>query len=435
MGLRIVVAGGGFGGLYAALYLARSPDRPRGAAITLLDRKNFFTFTPLLAEVASGSLGREHVTQPYRVYAAKHDIDFLQASIQSIDVRRDAVVTNVGRIPFDYLVLALGSEPRFFGMEDVERSAMPYRTIRDALGLRNRVVGLVERLQHTSDPQVRVAMLSFVVAGGGPAGTEVAGELRHLLCEVVPLYYDIDVTPRIVLVEAGGEILSQFDPRLAREGHRILEGRGIEICAGVRVTGYEDGSVSLSDGGRVRADTLIWTAGVGPGLVVRESELPLTSRGGVEVDEYLRVRGHPRIYAVGDCNYIESPRSGQPYPNVAPIAINQGIRAAANIENDIMSRPPECYEAHYAGKIVSLGAGEALVETLGLRWTGRLAWWLYRLVYLLKLVGAKPKIRVAVTLMLNRLFAPDLSFEQLADEPLPGARRTESAPNRPRPSR
>ncbi len=420
MGPRIVIVGGGFGGLYAALYLARSPDRPPDATITLIDRKNFFTFTPLLAEVASGALGREHVTQPYRVFTARHDFEFLLACVLAIDPERRRVVTDVGRIPYDYLVIALGGEPRYFGMEEVERAAMPYQTVRHALALRNRAVGLVERLGETADRERRSCMMSFVVAGGGPAGVEVAAELHHLLTRVVPLYYDLDVAPRVVLVEAGPEILGQFDARLAREGHRVLEERGVEVRVGVRVTGYRRRTVVLSDGEQIPAGTLIWTAGVGPNRVLRESGLPVTGGGAAEVDEYLRLPGLSGVYAIGDCNHVVNARTGQPYPNVAPIAINQGIRAAGNIENEIAGREPEPYEAHYAGKIVSLGAGSALVEVLGMRWTGRPAWWLYRTAYLLKLVGARPKIRVAATLAMNRLLAPDLSYDGLAGEPLPG---------------
>ncbi len=308
VGPRILIAGGGFGGLYAALYLARSPDRPPGTRIVLLDRKNFFTFTPLLAEVASGSLGREHVTQPYRVYTAKHEFEFLQADIHVIEPQRKRLVTSIGQLSYDYLVLALGGEPRYFGMEEVERTALPYQSLRHALALRDRGVGLVEQFQHTSDKTRREAMMSFVIAGGGPAGSEVAGELQHLLCDVVPRYYDLDVVPRIVLVEGGEEILGQFDPRLAREGHRLLEERGVEIFVGVRVAGYESGSVVLSDGERIRADTLVWTVGVGPSRVVTRSDLPRANGGGVEVDEFLRVVGCPNIYAVGDCNHIVSNR-------------------------------------------------------------------------------------------------------------------------------
>ncbi len=419
-GPRIVIAGGGFGGLYSALYLASSPDRPRGTRITLVDQKNFFTFTPLLAEVTGGALGREHVTQPYRVFAAERDFEFLQACVQEIDPERRVLRTNVGPIEYDYLVIALGGEPRFFGMDGVRRVALPFQTLRHSLALRNRLVGLVERLQHTPDRATRDAMMSFVIAGGGPAGTEVASEVRHLLCEVAPRYYEIDVPVRIVLVEAGDEILPQFDPDLAGQGRHLLEDGGVEVCTGVRVAGYEDGEVVLSDGQRVRGETLIWTAGMAPHAIVRDGPLPTGDRGGVLVDDYLRVEGRPEIYAIGDCNQIVNPRTDRPYPNVAPIAINQGVRAAGNIENDIVGRPLEPYQAHYAGKVISLGAGEALVETLGFRWTGRPAWWMYRLIYLLKLVGTKPKIRVAVTLALNRLFERDLSYETEAGEPLPG---------------
>lgn len=424
MGPRIVIAGGGFAGLYAALYLARSFDRPRGTRITLLDRKNHFTFTPLLAEVASGALGREHVAQPYRVLTAKHDFQFLQARVRGFDLNQQVVHADVGDLEYDYLVIALGGEPRFFGLDRVERSAMPYQTLRHAVAVRDRAIGLVERIQHTRDRDVKEALMTFVIAGGGPAGTEVAGELRQLLCDVIPRYYPMDVRPRIVLVEAADEILSPFDPRLAEEAHRILEKRGVEIHTGVRVSGYEEGVVGLSDGQQIRAETLIWTAGVGPSRTVTESSgVPVGEGGGVDVDEYLRVRGYGNVFAIGDCNGIINERTGVPYPNVAPIAINQGIRAAGNIENAIVGRTLEPYEAHYAGKIVSLGAGEALVEILGLRWTGRPAWWIYRLAYLLKLVGTRPKVRIALTLAVNRLLPPDLSYERLAGEPLPGAEK------------
>lgn len=419
-GPRIVIAGGGFGGLYAALYLSRSYERPRGMEITLVDRKNFFTFTPLLTEVAGGALGREHVSQPYRLFARAGDFEFLQACVRGLDPEERVLHTDVRPLHYDYLVLALGGEPRFFGLDEVREAALPFQTLRDALTLRNRVMGLVERIAHTTDVERKRAMATFVIAGGGPAGTEVASELRQLLCDILPDYYRIDVPVRIVLVEAGDEILAGFDPGLAGEGRRILERRGVEVRVGCRVTGYRDGRALLSDGMQVRAGTLVWAAGVAPSRVIEASGLPTTERGAVRVNRYLCVEGWPEIYAIGDCNHLKNPRTDEPYPRVAPIAINQAIRAAGNIENALVDRALEPYEAHYAGKIVSLGAGEALIETLGFRWTGRPAWWMYRLVYLLKLVGTKPKIRVGVTLALNRLFERDLSCEVEAGEPLPG---------------
>lgn len=419
-GPRVVIAGGGFGGLYAALYLARSPDRPRGTRITLIDRNNFFTFTPLLTEVAGGALGPEHVSQPYRIFAAANDFEFLQARVDAVDTSDRVVITQAGSVPYDFLILGLGGEPRYFGNQEVERAALPFQTLRHALALRSRFIGLLERLQRTTDREAKRRMMSFVVAGAGPAGTEVASELRHLMCEVAPRFYSVDVPVHITLVDAGEEILPQFEPDLARAGRLTLERRGIEVCTGLRVSGYRSGAVQLSDGRSLSAGTLIWTAGLNASGVGSVSGLPHDGSGALRIDRYLRVEAHPEIYAIGDSATLVNPRTGRPYPKVAPIAINQGVRAAANIENAIVGRAQEPYEAHYAGKILSLGAGEALAETLGFRWSGRPAWWMYRLVYLLKLVGARPKIRVAVTLALNRLLHPDLSYHAGADERLPG---------------
>lgn len=419
MGPRVVIAGGGFGGLYAALYLARSPDRPRGMRITLIDRNNFFTFTPLLTEVAGGALGPEHVTQPYRVFAAANDFEFLQARVDAVDTADRLVMTQAAPVPYDFLIFALGGEPRYFGNEEIERAALPFQTLRHALALRNRFIGLLERLQRTAEREERERMMSFVVTGAGPAGTEVASELRHLMCEVAPRFYSIDVPVRITLIDAGAEILPQFEPDLARAGRLALERRGIEVCTGLRVSGYRDGAVLLSDGRSLNAGTLIWTAGMQASRVGSGSGLLHDGSGSLHVDRYLRVEGYPEIYAIGDTATLVNPRTARPYPNVAPIAINQGMRAAANIENAIVGRAQEAYEAHYAGKIVSLGAGEALAETLGFRWSGAPAWWMYRLVYLLKLVGARPKIRLAVTLALNRLLHPDLSYHAGGEDGLP----------------
>lgn len=419
-GPRVVIAGGGFGGLYAALYLACSTDRRRDMTITLIDRNNYFTFTPLLTEVAGGALGPEHVTQPFRILAEASDFQFRQARVTGVDTGDRFVITGAGPVPYDFLILALGGEPRYFGNQEIERAALPFQTLRQALALRSRFIGLLERLQRAADGGERRRMMSFVVAGAGPAGTELASELRHLMCEVAPRFYSIDVPVRITLVDAGAEILSQFEPELARAGRLVLERRGIEVCTGLRVSGYRNGAVHLSDSRTLDAGTLIWTAGMQASPVGPGSGLPHEHGGALRVDRYLRVEGHPEIYAIGDNATLINPRTGHPYPRVAPIAINQGMRAAANIENAIVGRPQEPYEAHYAGKIVSLGAGEALAETLGFRWSGRPAWWMYRLVYLLKLVGTRPKIRVAVTLALNRLLHPDLSYHMDADERLPG---------------
>lgn len=410
---RVVVAGGGFAGLYAAAYLGRSELAERGADILLVSERNYFTFTPLLAEVAAGALGREHVTVAYRTLGRRYGFRFLQARVEGLDGSQRTLVTSRGALPYDYAILALGAEPRYFS-EAVRSVALPFTSLEDALRIRDAVIQRAERAATAADPAARARLLTFVVAGAGPAGVEVASEIWHLLRDVLPRYYTGLERARVVLVEGGDRILAGFDAALAGRGLELLRARGIDVRLGTRVAGTADGTVHVDGpGGResLTAEVLIWTAGTMPARTIEALHLPTVQGGYVAVDPELRVVGCADTYAIGDIAGLADPRTGRPYPRVAPIAISQGIRAAANVENVALGRAPEPYSAYHAGKIVSLGDGRALVDVLGWRVTGRVAWWLYRAAYLLKLVGAKNKFRVATTLALNRFFGRDLTCE------------------------
>lgn len=412
--VRIVIAGGGFGGVYAAAYLARSELKDLGAEITLLDSKNYFTFTPLLAEVAAGTLGREHVTYPYRVLASKHGFDFRQAAVQSLDPSARVIRTSRFDLSYDYLILATGAEPQFFGNKAIEKASLSFTSVNQALAIRGRVMESLERMSYTADEAERRRLLTFVVAGAGPAGVEIAGEIQHLASHVLKPFFPEIPPVRVVVADAGTRILVGFDEQLAEVGIETLRSRGIDVRLETRIVDASDGLV-VAEGpeGRenIAAHTLIWTAGTAPGSWVET--LPVKAgRGGIEVDEFLCARGFDNVFAVGDVAMLIDKRTGKPFPKVAPIAISQGVRAAANIENHYLGREFEPYQAFHAGKIVSLGGGVALVEILGIRFTGVVAWWIYRLAYILKLLGAKNKIRVLVTLVLNRIFEPDLTYEE-----------------------
>lgn len=412
-GVRVVVAGGGFAGLYAALYLSRAELREEGLEVTLVSRSNYFTFTPLLAEVVGGALGREHVTVPYRILAGRRGFRFLKATVKGVDPRRRRVSTTAGELAYDLLILALGSTSRYFGNEALARRSQPFAGVDDAVAIHDRVIEHAERATRDPDPVRRRRLLTFAVAGAGPAGVEAASEIWHLLDTVLPRYYDFRAPARVVIYEGSDRILRGWDEGLVREGLAELRRRGIDVRLGVRVHGYEGGVVDAEgpDGDEsVEAGTLIWTAGTSPATgPLRDSGLPLGERGHLALDPCLRVEGHENIFGAGDAASLVSPRTGVPYPPVAPIAISQGIRAAGNVENAVAGRAPEAYEAHHAGKIVSLGGGVAFVDLLGWKVTGPLAWAIYRAAYLSKLVGAKNKIRAGVTLLLNRFFERDLT--------------------------
>lgn len=410
---RIVVAGGGFAGLYAAAYLGRSELEERNAEVLLVSERNYFTFTPLLAEVAAGALGREHVTVAFRGLARRYGFRFLQARVRGLDRPGRAILTDRGSVPYDYAILALGAEPRFFS-DSVRAAAAPFATVEHALRIRDRVISCSEQATTVTDRATRARLLTFVVAGGGPAGVEVASEVLHLLRDLLPRSYGPLDGSRVVLAEGGDRLLVGFDAGLASQGLEILRARGVEVRLHTKVTSMAHGLVGLHgpDGAvDVPAETLIWTAGTGPVTTVQAMGLPTVGPGYVAVDATLRVPGAEGLYAVGDIATLDDPRTGRPYPRVAPIAISQGVRAAANVENQVLGRAPEPYAAYHAGKIVSLGDGQALADVLGWRVTGRPAWWIYRAAYLLKLVGAKNKVRAAVTLGLNRLFGRDLTCD------------------------
>jgi NADH dehydrogenase len=406
---RVLVLGGGFGGLYAATYLARSFDLEPEDEVLLVDARNHFTFTPLLSEVVAGTLGREHVAVPLRSLARKNGFRFLQAHVEGLDPDAAVAYTSVGPIGYDRCILSLGSRSRFFGNEALAEHSFPLKSLGDALALRDRIIALSEAAAVEKDPGTRRELLTFIVAGAGPAGVETASEIHHLFRDVLPAYYPEGLTARVLLVEGSGRILRQFDKELAKRGGHDLADSGVEIRLGTRIESATDRSVRLSDGETIPARTLIWTAGIEAHPLGSDTGFATERDGSVMADEFLRVGRHEDVYAVGDMASVRNPRSDRPYPKVAPIAISQGVRAAANIENDRAGRPAEPYAAHHAGKIVSVGAGRALVDILGLRVVGRPAWLIYRTAYILKMVGLRNKLQVAFTLAMNRIFERDLT--------------------------
>lgn len=410
---KVVIVGGGFGGVYAATYLSRSELAERDIDITLLDRRNYFTFTPLLAEVAMGNLGREHVTYPYRVLARRYGFHFVQDSATGLDLERRIVQTKRVDLHYDYLILATGAEPQYFGSESIRNESIPLTSVNCALAVRGRVIDCMERASFVTDEAERRRLLTFVVAGAGPAGVEIASAIHNLATEVLCPYYGTDLPVRVILVGASDRILAGFDANLAVEGLHLLRARGVDVRLDTRIVDMTPGTIT-AEGPRgsepIQSHNLVWTAGMAPGAWISRQQLPADG-GAVKIDPFLRVAGSENVFAVGDVASMLDERTGRPYPRVAPIAISQGIRAAANIENDALGRELEPYQAYHAGKIVSLGSGVALVDILGVRLTGVLAWWIYRATYLLKLVGMKNKIRVVVTLALNRIFEPDISSE------------------------
>ena len=296
---RVVVVGGGFGGLYAAAYLARSELAERGASVVLIDRRNYFTFTPLLAEVAAGALGREHVTYPFRVLAKKYGFSFVQDELLALHPEERTIETRAETVSFDHLVLALGSEPQFYGNAMLEREGLPLATVDQALAVRARVMRALEGATKAEDERERERLLTF----------DVAKPFFPRLPE-----------PRVVLVDSGERILTAWDEDLACRGLVRLRDREIDVRLETRIESVQNGLVTMRNGGevdQVSAGALIWTAGTAPSPLATTLPLPI-ERGAIRVDCYLRVEGHERIFSIGDVTTLLDERSQRPYPRVAP---------------------------------------------------------------------------------------------------------------------
>jgi len=409
---KVVIVGGGFAGLYAALTLQKELESAL-AEVTLIDRRNYFTFTPLLPEVAAATLGSAHVSYPFRLLAKKAGFRFLQAEVSGFDLDARTVRIGSPSIPYDYLIVALGSVPFFFGNPDLESHSLPLTSVPDAMRIRNHVIRLVERAVAEPDPDRRRELLTVVVAGAGPSGVEIAAELHHLIHTVLLKYYPLDPALfRVVLVDGADRILLHFDRKLAEAGQKELTERGIELRLNTRVTGATAADVELNGGEeRIRTHTLIWTGGTQPNPALVHLRVAKTPRGAVETDDFLNIPTHPEAYVIGDAAAVTDRRHSRLYPPVAPVAIRQGVRAAGNIVNAIQGRAPEPFLFDFTGNIVGLGGGVALVNLLGIKFHGRLGWLFYRMAYLQRLVGLKNKVALVFTLGLNALFDRDISCE------------------------
>ncbi|MFQ5827654.1 MAG: NAD(P)/FAD-dependent oxidoreductase [Candidatus Methylomirabilia bacterium] len=411
---KVVILGGGFGGLYAALTLQKELAGSELADLTLVDRRNYFTFTPLLPEVTAGTLGRAHVTYPFRFLAKKGQFQFVQGEVQSVDVEGRTVRTEELTIPYDYLIVALGSVPFFFGNRQLEAHSLTLASVEDAQAIRNHVIRLFEQALVERDPVRRRQLLTIVVAGAGPSGVEVAAELHHLIHRVLLKYYPVDAAlVRVLLVDGADRILLHFARELAEAGQEELVKRGIDVRLKIRVTGATGEDVEFNGGEEtIPTRTLIWTGGVTANPAMTQLPAAKTRRGAIVVDEFLKIPEHPEVYVIGDGACVLDRRHGRSYPPVAPVAIHQGIRAAGNIINTIRGRMREPFRFDFTGNIVGLGGGMALVNLLGITFHGRLGWWFYRIAYLQRLVGLKNKALLVLTLWLNILFDRDISCER-----------------------
>ena len=395
----MLILGGGFAGAYVARLLGT-----RGA--TIVSRENFMLYTPLLPEAASGTLEPRHTVVPLRVMCPHAELVLGDIVSVDLEARTAAVDTDAGRqtLAWRELVIALGAVPRTVPVPGLAEHGLSFKSLPDAINLRNHVLRELEAADAEQDEARRRAHLSFVFVGAGYAGVEALAELSDLCLDAMRYYPRLRGTPtRWVLVDAAPKILPEIPRRLGEYAARELAERGVDIHVGTTLQSVTADEAVLGDGTRIPTRTLVWTAGVRPNPLLAELGLPLDERGRVEVDELLRVPGHDGVWALGDCARVPNTRSSEPDPPTCQHALRQARRLAKNL-----SGTPEPYGYRMLGQVATLGRYKGIADVLGVRLRGFIGWFVTRSYHLYQLPLTQRRLRVVADWTVALLFRRDV---------------------------
>ena len=408
---RVVVIGGGFAGAYCVQALERL-RRQDPADTVLVDRHNYFVFHPLLVEAGTGSLEPRHAVVPIRSFLRSSS--FLMGEVTAVDLdRREVVVRGAvtgeeRRLPYDHLVVAPGSVTRLPPVPGLERHGFLLKSMTDAVGLRDRMIAMLEAASATEDPQRRRALLHLAVVGANFTGAEVAGEFHMFLRLAARRYPNLSPDDcSVTLIEREPRILPALDEDLATYAQRHLERRGISVRLGNSVTEVRDAEIVLQDGEVLPCRTLIWCAGIAPSPLIARLGLPTDERGYIECERDLRVRGFDHVWSIGDAAVNRGP-DGQPYPATAQHAVREGRHVARNIVRVLAGEQPTPFEYEPIGSLVALGCRSGVAKIFGIKLAGFPAWWMFRTVYLAKMPGLGRKARVALDWTFDLFSSPDV---------------------------
>ncbi|WP_026620876.1 NADH:ubiquinone reductase (H+-translocating) (plasmid) [Ensifer sp. WSM1721] len=388
---RVVILGAGFGGLNAALALRRAP-----VEVTVIDRRNYHLFQPLLYQVATAGLSPAQIAMPIRrILSRQSNATVLMDKVEAVDTAARCVVTGSRRIPYDYLIVATGARHTYFGNDTWADHAPGLKTITDATAIRARILSAFERAEVTDDPRLRQAFLTFVVVGGGPTGVELAGAIAELSRRtIVRDFRRIDSSSaRVVLVEAGERILPAMPPCLSRKAQRQLENLGVEVLLGNAVAGCDDSGVRLADGTEIGSACILWAAGVMASRAAKWIAAPADRAGRVLVDGRLNPPGHDEIFVIGDTASVTD-AAGRPVPGVAPAAKQMGRYAAHAILAGMAGRQSAPFRYRDYGNLATIGRKAAVADFGKARLSGYPAWLVWNFAHLWFLVGFRNRLVV-----------------------------------------
>ena len=389
---HVVIIGAGFGGLEAAKRLAKTPVQ-----ITLIDKRNYHLFQPLLYQVAIAGLSPVQIAHPVRaIFRRQKNLDFLMGEVMNIDFKSRQVVTEHKTLKYDYLILAAGSRTNFFGMQSIEKNGHEMKDIPSAVATRNHLLKMFEKASRETEEDVRRAMLTFVVVGGGPTGVESAGALAELIHLVLTKDYpNMNLKDaRVILVEANNHLMPNVYPRnLQAATLKILRRKHVSVRLKAKVTGFDGERVTLENNDPIPTHTVIWTAGVRAAKLADTLEIEKGGGGRIRVKPTLQLPGYSEVYVVGDSAYLED-ENGQPLPLLATVAQQQAKHAAENIQRELHERPPISFTYKDPGLLATIGRNAAVARLWGVSFSGLLAWLIWVALHIYRLIGFRNRLVV-----------------------------------------
>jgi len=388
---RVVILGAGFGGLRAAQSLSKAPVK-----VMLIDRNNYHLFQPLLYQVATASLSDEDIAHPLRaILREQENLEFLLANVKRIDLHSQKISTETDEIPYDYLILAPGSETNFYGNESLSQNSYGLKNLKDAHRIRQHLLMQFEKASRETNPEERKALLTFVVVGGGPTGVEMAGAISELAQVVVKKDIpDLNFQEiRIVLLEATDKLVSHLQTDLSKNTVTALSLKGVEIMFGSKVIDYDGEIIRLEPFQTFSARTLIWTAGVRASGLMDLLGLSLAGQNRIRVLPTLQLPGFSRAYVIGDAAYVEN-LEGKPLPMTAPVAMQQAKLATRNILADIAGTPLNPFTFQDPGMMATIGRNQAVAQIGKFRFRGWIAWLIWLFVHLVQIIGFRNRLLV-----------------------------------------
>jgi len=400
---KIVILGGGFGGVYALKYLHKFFHNRKDIKIILVNKKNYFLFTPLLAEAATGSISLDNAIEPIREIIKCCDWDFIHGEVKKIDLENKIVFVDNFTLDYDYLVIALGSKTNYYEIPGAEKYSFSLKSADEAIRLKSQFVHCFEKAG--LNPKLANKFLNFVIVGGGATGVELAGEMSDLLYKTFGKLYSKEIVSKvkIILIEKGKELIPQFSSKLRVKAFNVLKKKGVEVLLEKGVVEVGEDFIKLDDGTVIETKTVIWTAGVMPNLPEIFGNIEKDNKGRLVLSEYLQVKNYENVFSIGDISsFIQDQK---PLPQLAQVATRQAKVVALNIKNLIENKKLEKFVYKHTGDLISIGRFYAVGEIKGISFSGIFAWFLWRGVYLSKMVSFRDQVKTLIDWLLN-LFLP-----------------------------